>query len=184
MKNSLWLAVVVVAVVVVLLGLAFNGDPRSGLAQGGFTNPFNIDPATNERSYPAITSYAAATARRNLEVVTGALGIPLKFEVQPEITTSDDFANPAVLQAAMDEYVATRSGPLTVVSVSSALLSLPQVGGSYSALRENPESQAFEAERPEFAAQYALLCEGLDVQRHGDPGDLAGGGDLTAAIGR
>ncbi|KAK3365514.1 GMC oxidoreductase-domain-containing protein [Lasiosphaeria ovina] len=83
--------------------------------------------------------------------------LPLGFEVKPKITTSDDFANPAVFQAAMDEYVATRSGPLTVVNASSALLSLPQVGGSYSALPENPENQAFEAERPEFAAQRTQL---------------------------
>lgn len=40
---------------------------------------------------------------------------------KPHLTTAEDFADPAVFQAAFSEYLTNRTGPLTVVNASSAL---------------------------------------------------------------
>lgn len=62
------------------LGLGVDGDPRGGRALGAFINPFNIDPGTNERSYPGSAYYLPAKARPNLKVVTGALVTKVHLE--------------------------------------------------------------------------------------------------------
>lgn len=62
------------------IGLHPSGDPRGGEALGGFTNPFNIDPQTKERSYPATEYHIHAADRPNLKVVTGAFVTKLLFE--------------------------------------------------------------------------------------------------------
>lgn len=55
------------------LGLAVDGDPRDGLAVGGYTNLVNVNATTHERSYAANTHYAQAKMRVNLDVITGVL---------------------------------------------------------------------------------------------------------------
>ncbi|KAI9676550.1 MAG: hypothetical protein M1817_000709 [Caeruleum heppii] len=55
------------------LGLAPNGDPRAGLALGGFSNPMVIDPVTVTRQYAANAYWKPNAARPNLKVLTGAL---------------------------------------------------------------------------------------------------------------
>ncbi|KAG7138586.1 GMC oxidoreductase family protein Mala s like [Verticillium longisporum] len=54
------------------LGLGVNGDPRSGLALGGFVNPLSIDPSRRERSYAANAYLGPIRKRTNLKVITGA----------------------------------------------------------------------------------------------------------------
>ncbi|KAK0669869.1 putative choline dehydrogenase [Cercophora samala] len=222
------------------LGLGVTGDPRGGLALGGFANPFNIDSKTKERSYPGNKHYMSAKERKNLKVVTGALvtkihtdvrkqgalptatgveyvkdgvrhdvwvkkevivsagaiespkllelsgigspkllnklGIrvvvnngfvgenyqnhlmlPLGFMAKRNLTTAEDFTDPAVFQAAFSEYLTTRTGPLTVVNASSALLSLHQLGGSFSSLPASPKVP----NNPGLQAQYNLLLSSL-----------------------
>lgn len=54
------------------IGAFPDGDPRGGEALGGHVNLFNIDPKTNERSYPVTGYYMPASRRPNLKVITGA----------------------------------------------------------------------------------------------------------------
>ncbi|KAM7218044.1 oxygen-dependent choline dehydrogenase [Rhypophila decipiens] len=53
--------------------------------------------------------------------------VPLGFNVKPNITTAEDFNDPASFEAAMTETVANRTGPFTAVNASSSLLSLSQL---------------------------------------------------------
>ncbi|KAK6361334.1 hypothetical protein TWF730_005068 [Orbilia blumenaviensis] len=54
-------------------GLAVNGDPKDGLALGGYTNLLNLDLSSHTRSYAATAYYAPNSGRPNLSVFTGAL---------------------------------------------------------------------------------------------------------------
>ncbi|KAM0323704.1 hypothetical protein ACHAQA_008641 [Verticillium albo-atrum] len=54
------------------LDLGVNGDPRDGLAVGGFANPLNIDPERRERSYAANAYLGLVRQQKNLKVVTAA----------------------------------------------------------------------------------------------------------------
>lgn len=49
------------------------GDPYSGKATGGYSNPSTVDPTSKTRSYAASAYYAPVSKRTNLHVVTGAL---------------------------------------------------------------------------------------------------------------
>lgn len=53
------------------LGLGVDGDPRNGVALGGYVNLLNIDKGT--RSYAANAYLGPARRRANLKVLTGAL---------------------------------------------------------------------------------------------------------------
>ncbi|KAK4225723.1 oxygen-dependent choline dehydrogenase [Podospora fimiseda] len=181
------------------LGLGATGDPRGGKTTGGFSNPFNIDPATKERSYPGSRYYQLATTRRNLKVITGALvtkvhldknkrgvptatgvryekdGIQYKANTRKEVIISlgglaspkllelsgigdqkllkrlgiktlvhnpnvgENYQNhimvplggipprPLAFQSALTQFLTTKTGPLTVINASSALLTLSQL---------------------------------------------------------
>ncbi|KXX74203.1 Oxygen-dependent choline dehydrogenase [Madurella mycetomatis] len=90
--------------------------------------------------------------------------LPLGFAVNPGLTTSEDFLNTTVFQAALDEYVATRTGPFTVVNASTALLSLTQIGGSLSNVRgvKSPSDRDNSASTiPGFQEQHAMLWRSL-----------------------
>lgn len=54
------------------LGLAVDGDPRDGLALGGYTNLINMA-EDHTRSYAATAYYGPAAKRENLKVITGAI---------------------------------------------------------------------------------------------------------------
>ncbi|KAK6351431.1 hypothetical protein TWF718_004591 [Orbilia javanica] len=54
-------------------GLAVNGDPKDGLALGGYTNLLNLDLSSHTRSYAATAYYAPNAARPNLSIFTGSL---------------------------------------------------------------------------------------------------------------
>ncbi|KAF3275528.1 hypothetical protein TWF970_006700 [Orbilia oligospora] len=62
-------------------GLAVNGDPKDGLALGGYTNLLNLDLSSHTRSYAATAYYAPNAARPNLSLFTGSL-------VKKVVTTS------------------------------------------------------------------------------------------------
>lgn len=62
------------------LGLYPPGDPRGREALGGYTNLFNINPDTNERSYPMTEYHRVAAERPNLKVVTAAFVTKILFE--------------------------------------------------------------------------------------------------------
>ncbi|KAL8366336.1 hypothetical protein RB595_004891 [Gaeumannomyces hyphopodioides] len=67
------------------LGAAVDGDPYDGVAGGGYINPFNIDPATVARSYPANT-YLADALHQNpngLHVETGAFVTKVLLDTTP-----------------------------------------------------------------------------------------------------
>jgi choline dehydrogenase-like flavoprotein len=53
------------------LDLAVNGDPRDGLALGGYTNLLNLDSNAGTRSYAATTYLREAEKRSNFKVHTG-----------------------------------------------------------------------------------------------------------------
>ena len=54
------------------LGLGLQGDPFSGHAIGGYSNPSTIDPVKKERSYSNVAYYQPARHRPNLHLMTGA----------------------------------------------------------------------------------------------------------------
>ncbi|POS76701.1 choline dehydrogenase [Diaporthe helianthi] len=70
------------------LGLHPSGDPRGGEALGGFTNPFNINPQTKERSYPATEYHLHAADRPNLKVFTGAFVTKILIEESQAVGTA------------------------------------------------------------------------------------------------
>ncbi|GAB7362451.1 hypothetical protein MBLNU230_g2773t1 [Neophaeotheca triangularis] len=191
------------------IGLGVNGDPRDGLALGGYTIETNLDAAANfTRSYSATAYLNPIKDRKNLEVITDALiskiilsgedkpaatglefivngttwcveatrevllsagsfgspqilelsgvgnktiladaGIetivenanvgenlqdhpymPLGFEVSnPDIFTFDDLADDSVYEAAYEQYLGNATGPLAIVALGGALLSLEQI---------------------------------------------------------
>ncbi|KAK0744749.1 choline dehydrogenase [Apiosordaria backusii] len=85
------------------------------------------------------------------------LMLPLGFMAKPHLTTAEDFANSTVFQTALDKYLTTRTGPLTVVNASSALLSLTHLGGSISSLPPLPKVET----SPGLQAQHNLLLASL-----------------------
>jgi choline dehydrogenase len=195
------------------LGLGVGGDPKDGLALGGYTNLININPASNSRSYAATAYYVPAKERPNLHVITNAvvsqilfgetdwhhkepratgvsysingtnysvnvkkevilsagtfgspqilelsgigskkelekLGVkmvidnanvgenlqdhiyvPIGYEATDGIFTFDSFRDPAVVEAAFEQYTANGTGPLATGAASSALLSYSQILG-------------------------------------------------------
>ncbi|KAK6536835.1 hypothetical protein TWF281_001045 [Arthrobotrys megalospora] len=192
-------------------GLAINGDPKDGLALGGYTNLLNLDLSGHTRSYAATAYYAPNAGRPNLHLFTGSLVkkvvtasvggqitatgiqfikngttttltatkevivsagtygsphilelsgigkpslltqygipvvvnnpnvgenlqdhvyVPIGFEVNPGIFTLDSFRDGDVFLAAYQEYLANRTGPISVAGSSSALLSLRQIAGN------------------------------------------------------
>ncbi|KAF3921918.1 hypothetical protein ABW20_dc0101561 [Dactylellina cionopaga] len=221
-------------------GLAVNGDPKDGLALGGYTNLLNLDLSSHTRSYAATGYYAPNAGRPNLHVFTGSLVkkvilsnqggntvatgvqfvkngttttlqatkevivsagsfgspqilelsgigkpsllsqhgipvvvnnpnvgenlqdhiyVPIGFEVNSGIFTLDSFRDEAVFNAALQEYLTSQSGPISVSGASSALLSLRQIAGaSYSPpyFSASTASSAFG-----LAAQHALQLQDL-----------------------
>lgn len=51
-----------------------------------------------------------------------------RYEVIPGVPTLEDFADPAYFQAALDQYLANATGPLSSAGASSGVLSLSQIG--------------------------------------------------------
>lgn len=233
------------------LGMYPDGDPRGGEALGGYANVFNIDPRTNERSYPATGYYLPASQRANLEVVTGAfvtrvllddsvksangtaadpraagvsytkdnsthtararqevilsagsmqsskllelsgvgdcgllrsfgiacrvdnpnvgenfqnhLMLPLGWQVNPGVVTTDDYSSTEASDAALAEYTANRTGPFATVNGSSALLSLGQINGSFGGLLGDLNaSQPSSTSSGPTTAQHDLILAGLN----------------------
>ncbi len=62
------------------LGLGVDGDPKGGLALGGFTNPITVDQKTRTRSHAGIAYYKPIESRPNLHVITEALVQKVQFE--------------------------------------------------------------------------------------------------------
>lgn len=62
------------------MGLFPSGDPYSGLAVGGFTNPSSINANSKSRSYSANSYYFPIKDRTNLRVVTDALAEKVIFD--------------------------------------------------------------------------------------------------------
>lgn len=60
-----------------------------------------------------------------------------RWEVNPGITTTDDFSSPEAFESAMTEWEEHQAGPFSTVNGSSALLSLRQMGGSLSSLNKS-----------------------------------------------
>ncbi|KAF3936893.1 hypothetical protein ABW19_dt0206193 [Dactylella cylindrospora] len=223
------------------LGLGVNGDPKDGLALGGYTNLLNLDLSSHTRSYAATGYYAPNAGRTNLHVFTGSLVkkvvfttvagakvatgvqfikngttttlaatkevilsagtfgspqilelsgigksslltqhgipvvvnnpnvgenlqdhlyVPIGFEVNSGIFTLDSFRDPDVFNAALQEYLTSQSGPISVGGASSALLSLRQIAGH----GYNPISSYATAASTSItglAAQYALQIQDL-----------------------
>ncbi|KAF7890926.1 uncharacterized protein EAF01_010735 [Botrytis porri] len=71
------------------LGLEVKGDPRDGLALGGYTNLLNLDLDGRKRSYAATAYYLPASKRPNLKVITGALVEKIILEKGHDIDTAN-----------------------------------------------------------------------------------------------
>ncbi|KAK0721050.1 hypothetical protein B0H67DRAFT_644220 [Lasiosphaeris hirsuta] len=78
----------------------------------------------------------------------------------PGLATSDDFSDSIVFQAAMDEYLVSRSGPFTTVNSSSAMLSLPQIGGSLLDLKDEARPSSTPI-HPGLPDQHTFLRDAL-----------------------
>ncbi|KAK6355148.1 hypothetical protein TWF696_004268 [Orbilia brochopaga] len=84
--------------------------------------------------------------------------VPLGFEVNDGIFTLDSFRDEAVFNAALQEYLTAKTGPISVSGASSALLSLPQIAGSGYKL---PRYKTPARPNPGLAEQYALQLEDI-----------------------
>ncbi|KAK3369862.1 GMC oxidoreductase-domain-containing protein, partial [Podospora didyma] len=90
--------------------------------------------------------------------------LPLGFVVNRGITTTDDFANnPAAFQAAMDEYIQSRSGSFTTVNGGESMLTLLRLGGSIYSLENQTIYKTFEVHHTQFTSQYAMLWQALST---------------------
>ncbi|KAL8281746.1 hypothetical protein RB597_009450 [Gaeumannomyces tritici] len=112
------------------LGAAVDGDPYDGVAGGGFTNLFNIDPGTVARSYPANT-YLADALRRNpngIHVETGAFVTKVLLHTtlgtRPRATGVSYMQNNRTFTATATREVILSAGAMQ----SSKLLELSGVG--------------------------------------------------------
>jgi choline dehydrogenase-like flavoprotein len=70
------------------LGRQLKRDPFSGKALGGYSSPITVDPSSKIRSYAANTYFAAASARQNLHVVTGALVEKILLEPRTDLVVA------------------------------------------------------------------------------------------------
>lgn len=61
------------------LGLGVDGDPKGGLALGGFTNPITVDQKTRTRSHAGVAYYKPVESRPNLHIITEALVQEVEF---------------------------------------------------------------------------------------------------------
>jgi choline dehydrogenase-like flavoprotein len=71
-------------------GHRMHGDPLSGEAIGGFTNPASVDPDSMSRSYSANAYYSPSSARPNLFVLTEAY--VQKIHLSPSQLSEGKFA--------------------------------------------------------------------------------------------
>ncbi|KAF3902575.1 hypothetical protein ABW21_db0207473 [Orbilia brochopaga] len=84
--------------------------------------------------------------------------VPLGFEVEEGIFTLDSFRDEAVFNAALQQYLTEKTGPISVSGASSALLSLPQIAGKTYKL---PRYKTPTYQGPGLAEQYDLQFEDL-----------------------
>ena len=110
------------------LGIGVDGDPRGGVALGGYTNLFNIDPESHSRSYPATAYYAPASRRPNFKAVTGAFATKILFDKVGNVTvaTGVSYLKDGISYAATArKEVIVSAGSMQ----SSKLLELSGIGG-------------------------------------------------------
>ena len=76
------------------------GDPFSGRATGGFTNPTTVNFATKERSYSASAYYAPAQSRSNLQLMTNSQVEKVLFEPnsQPAVVNRVVFKSNGIMK--------------------------------------------------------------------------------------
>lgn len=114
------------------LGLYPPGDPRGGEALGGYTNLFNIDPETNERSYPTTEYHLRAAERPNLKVVTGAFVTKILFDESEADGTTNGPRAVGVAYVKDNSTHEAQAGKEVILSAgsmqSSKLLELSGVG--------------------------------------------------------
>lgn len=116
------------------LGLTVDGDPRDGLALGGYTNLINVNATTRERSYAANTYYAQAKSRANLDVITGVLVDKIAWQQR-----SSGIRATQVLYSRLNQtYAATVSGEviLSAGSIGSPVILERSGVGSPDLLRQ------------------------------------------------
>lgn len=70
------------------LHYGITGDPYSGKATGGYSNPSTVDPTSKTRSYAASAYYAPVSERTNLHVVTSALVSKILLEKKGDGVTA------------------------------------------------------------------------------------------------
>lgn len=75
------------------LGLGPTGDPKGGIAIGAYTTLLTIEPKNSSRSYAGTAYYKPNAARKNLNVLTGALVTKVIFATakEPLIATGVTF---------------------------------------------------------------------------------------------
>ena len=67
------------------LGLGVDGDPKGGLALGGFSNPITVDQKTRTRCHAGVAYYKPVASRSNLHVITEALVQKVQFEKKDQL---------------------------------------------------------------------------------------------------
>ncbi|KAH8884143.1 GMC oxidoreductase [Thozetella sp. PMI_491] len=96
------------------LGLEVRGDPRDGLALGGYTNLLNIRLDNHTRSYAATAYYRPFAGRKNLVVLTGALATKIILKKGPSGITAN-----AVQYTKDDKNVTVSAGKEVIVCAGS-----------------------------------------------------------------
>ena len=71
-----------------MLGLGVDGDPKGGLALGGFSNPIAVNQHTRTRSHAGVAYYKPVASRSNLHVITEALVQKVEFERKDQLVAT------------------------------------------------------------------------------------------------
>lgn len=99
----------------------------------------------------------------------------LRYRVNPGVPTLEDFRNEAFFTAALNQYLADKTGPLSTAGASSALLSLAQIG----ATPDDIDAHKFQADTdtlaPGHAAQTLLLLRDLPTEAVAQELTIGGG---------
>ncbi|MCJ1270247.1 hypothetical protein MMC22_010143 [Lobaria immixta] len=146
------------------LGLGVDGDPRGGLALGGFTNPTTIDPKTRTRSHAGVAYYKPIAGRPNLHVLTEALVEKVLFD--PRRGRNQLIANGVKFGAKGRHYVVEAKKEVILSAGtfgSSKILELSGIGSTKILKKNNIEVLYDNENVGENLQDHALVPLGFEV---------------------
>ncbi|KAH6678758.1 GMC oxidoreductase [Plectosphaerella plurivora] len=103
------------------------------------------------------------------------LYVPTGYRVNPGVPTLEDFRNETFFTAALNQYLADKTGPLSTAGASSALLSLAQIGATSKDINTHAEAAKSSTNNLGHIAQTALLLKDLATEAVAQELTIGGG---------